>query len=178
MATTPQGCSSRRWTTMGGFAGLSAGSGSVFPGPSASDRSAYRPLRSVTRLFTALIQLLAGLVVPSARSSMAGARRERRGHDDWAHDCCLAVGRCSEHSHAGELPRLIRCGCRGLSRPCYSSGSRSPLLMWIRRSLPARHLNRSSPPGLSPTSIVRSSLPQRAVSPFLLLTILLTIPVK
>ena len=82
------------------------------------------------------------------------------GHSYWTHDCCLAVAPCSEHPRAVELSHLIR---RGLGwseqacQACYFSDSRSPLLMWIRRSFRARHLNHSSPPGLSPTSIVRSS---------------------
>jgi hypothetical protein len=55
---------------------------------------------SVARLFTALIQVLAGPVIPSARSSMAGALRGpedlrawrgARGHDYWTHDAGLAV---------------------------------------------------------------------------------------
>jgi hypothetical protein len=174
----------------GGSAGLQWAGAVFFTGPSAGASSASRPLHPVARLFTALIQVLAGPADPPPDAAMAGRRWSPRGHASRPASAAIGpmtavsqeapVATCSEHSRAGELSPLIRCGCRGLSRrarPCDSSGSRSPLLVWIRRSCRARHLNRSSPPGLSPTSIVRPSLPQRAVSPFLLLTILLTIPV-
>jgi hypothetical protein len=136
----------------GGLPGLQWASAVVITGLSAARGAPPGLLHFVARLATALIQVLVEPASSPPKKAWLGlggdSVGEAIGHMT-AVPQSAPVGPCSEHSRAVELSHLIRCGWDGLSRrdkPCYSSGSRSPLLMWIRRSLRARHLNRSSPP--------------------------------